>query len=125
MIDFQNSPQVLRGKWAGQVSDAQTLSLDLTATYQSEFSYRVTGTGQLGQQGLTVEGFVNVPWNHRFLRPQTSPIPQGVFLSLNISEQGSRVSCSAVEMLESEVVWKCFYSDRNQSRPFDLKRAIP
>ncbi|EYB68024.1 hypothetical protein DEIPH_ctg029orf0029 [Deinococcus phoenicis] len=123
LIEFQNDPQILRGRWSGQVSANQTLTLDLTATYKQEYFYAVTGTGKLGAQALTAEGTVVAAYNHRFIQPQTSPIPQGVRLRLTSGPENRELLCPDFQGTAGQSVWKCFYRSADTILgPFDLKR---
>ncbi|GAA5511375.1 hypothetical protein Dcar01_00082 [Deinococcus carri] len=102
-----------------------TLTLDLTATYKQESFYSVMGTGQLGTQALTVEGNVMAAYNHKFIQPQTSPIPQGVRLRLNEGQGDQELFCPEFQGTAGQSVWKCFYRSADMLiGPFDLKRAI-
>lgn len=55
-------PSVLQGTWGGtlarQGATAQALRLELTASHDTAAQYRVTGTGTLGADAVTVTGTV-------------------------------------------------------------------
>ncbi len=51
-------PSVLQGTLARQGATAQALRLELTASHDTAAQYRVTGTGTLGADAVTVTGTV-------------------------------------------------------------------
>ncbi|GAA5533390.1 hypothetical protein [Deinococcus aluminii] len=129
LVDFQNDPQILRGQWRGWVAlepgQPKALTLDLEASNLADYSYAVNGTGTLGTQTFTVRGYVFATLNQKFVRPQTSPVPQGVQLRLEAGPQNSSVVCPQVQVVNMQPVWKCVYSQGSTFREFDLKRDTP
>ncbi|GHF62669.1 hypothetical protein HNQ07_004416 [Deinococcus metalli] len=127
-VNFASDPRILRGVWTGQVPvDAAApsmLTLNLTATYQSDSSYTVTGTATLDGRTSDVEGGVNGFGQYRYLRPQTSPVPSGLSLRFT-GIGGTFLSCPVVQQTADGVKWSCEYHGTTGSTVFTLIKGIP
>ncbi|OLV19569.1 hypothetical protein [Deinococcus marmoris] len=122
-ISFADHPSVLRGPWSGDTTAGQRLRLQLTAAYDTASSYRVTGTGSLDQEPLSVTGSVGGGSLHTYLRPQLTPAPETAKLTLQRAGKADlELRCYDIGGDEAGAawLWQCFLPDNTKS--FNLTR---
>ncbi len=125
-IAFADHPGILRGTWSGLTPSDQKLRLDLTATYDTADTYTVVGTGRLEGENLTVTGNVIGGAVHRYLKGQTTPVPETATLLLKRSGAADLpLNCYAIgdDTGPADWFWQCFLPDYRQ--PFKLTKDIP
>ncbi|CAM3576634.1 hypothetical protein [Deinococcus frigens] len=120
-IPFADHPSILRGSWSGTTAADQRLRLELTAAYDSSSTYRVTGTGSLEGETLSVTGSVMGGSLHTYLRPQLTPIPEAAKLTLKRTGKADlELTCSAIggDAPPAPWLWRCVLPEN--PNPFNL-----
>ena len=63
-------------------------------------------------------------YQHRYLVPQTSPVPSGLSLRF-VEEGGTFILCPLVRQTADSVGWTCQFFRASVSTPFTLTKGTP
>jgi len=90
-VNLAGDPRTLQGRWVGNIEVPQVsgdtpklvpIVFNLTATYQDEFYYTVSGTAQLEGKSYPVRGTHTFNYDEKILKPQNQSSPEPTVFEL-------------------------------------------